>query len=173
MRHSSFFWLSLWFLHSHKSRDAFRSLGARISRDLWRIFAGICHTPRPPGHNSCHLVKDTDVMMANFFWNHFMQCEGFMTILLEITSLESLLQTFGTRFCDDGENERENERLKFYVRPTFDTFQPEAHCKPNKKVRFSPVLSCVMPGPYQYFCWPWVSQCELVMIMNITFTGHR
>ena len=99
---------------------------------------------------------DTDVrekcMMAKFFRNHFMQCEGFMTILLEITSLESLLQTVGIRFCDGGENERENERLKFYVRPTFDTFQPGAACKPNKKVRISPVLSCVMP--YQYFCWP-------------------
>ena len=38
-------------------------------------------------------------------WNHFMKCEGFMTILLEITSLESLLQLLGIRFCG-GENER-------------------------------------------------------------------
>lgn len=33
-----------------------------------------------------------------------MQCEGFMTILLEITSLESFLQTVGIIFCV-GENE--------------------------------------------------------------------
>ena len=62
-----------------------------------------------------------------------MKCECFMTISLEITSLESLLRTLGLGFCGG-----ENERLEFYVRQTFDIFQLEANCKLNKKVRISP-----------------------------------
>ena len=60
-----------------------------------------------------------------------------MTIFLEITSWESLVSTVGIRFCG-GENER-MKGWKFYVRRTFDTFQLEAICKLNKKVRISPL----------------------------------
>ena len=138
------------------------SLGARISRDLWRIFAGICLTPRPRGHNSCHFVMRvswgysmekcvmTYIDMYNSIlkehmsktfhwfvgivvrykswgnWNHFMKCEGFMTILLEITSLESLLQLLGIRFCG-GENERMKGWSFMFVRhSTFSSWRQTA-----------------------------------------------
>ena len=55
-------------------------------------------------------------------WNHFMKCEGFMTILLEITSLESL----GIRFCG-GENERMKGWSFMFVRhSTFSSWRQTA-----------------------------------------------
>ena len=151
------------------------SLGARISRDLWRIFAGICHTPRPRGHNSCHFVmrvswgysmekcNETLNSHKSIWAKPFIDFNARMALWLSVLKkLEPFHEVW--RFHDYLVRNRflgiswhqvlrwwewENERLEFYVRQTFDIFQLEANCKLNKKVRISLLLPLSL-------AWRWV-----------------
>ena len=189
------------------------SLGARISRDLWRIFAGICHTPRLRAHNSCHFVmrvswgRHEDVMRMSWGCHEdvMRMSLGYLKetcTFISINAMKALWLSVSRKLEPFHEvwmfhdylvrnhflgisppnswtrvlwwREWENERLEFYVRQTFDIFQLEANCKLNKKVRISPGWELRDAGSISIFQLVMsLSQYELVMIMNITFTAHR
>ena len=193
MRHSSLL-PSLWFLHWHKSRDAFLS---RLSRgeNKQGFMADICrYLPHSEtqSYNSCHFVMRVSWgCHEDIPWRHAPLFQSKVLWLSVLRKLEPFYEVW--RFHDylvrnhflgiSPPNswhqvlwwrEWENERLEFYVRQTFDIFQLEANCKLNKKVRISrgwelrdglsiSIFQLVMS----------LSQYELVMIMNITFTAHR